>query len=130
MHSPEVERARQLLNNMTKVERFVWSRLRSRQLGGFKFRRQVPMGPYFADFMCKAARFVVEIDGAGHGSDRDDRKTAWLETAGYRVFRVGAHEVNESIDDVMDSIFATLTSATPSPLPGRYAARPPHTVGR
>ena len=119
MHSPEVEHARYLRNNMTKVEWFVWSRLRKRQVGGFKFRRQVPVGPYFADFMCKAARFVVEVDGEGHDRDRDDRKTAWLEARSYRVFRVGAHEVDESIDAVMDSLYDALTSATPSPLPGR-----------
>jgi very-short-patch-repair endonuclease len=79
-------------------------------MAGLKFRRQVPIGPYFADFACLTARFVVEVDGEGHDVDRDDRRTAWLESQGYRVFRVGAHEVDESIDDVMDSIFDALTA--------------------
>ena len=115
MRSPEVTRARELRNNMTKVEWFVWSRLRGRKVAGYKFRRQVPIGPYFADFACLAARFVVEVDGGGHDGDRDDRRTAWLESRGYRVFRVGAHEVDSSIDHVMDSLYEALTSSTPNP---------------
>jgi len=58
---------------MTEVEWFVWSRLRGRQVGGYKFRRQVPIGPYFADFFRPLARLVVEIDGEGHEAERDDR---------------------------------------------------------
>jgi very-short-patch-repair endonuclease len=58
--------ARYLRRNMTGVERLLWSRLRRRQQGGFKFRRQVPLGPYVVDFACYAARVVVEVDGPGH----------------------------------------------------------------
>jgi len=113
---------------MTKVEWFVWSRLRGRKVGGYKFRRQVPIGPYFADFACLAARFVVEVDGEGHDADRDARKTALLEARGYRVYRVNVQEVDESIDDVMDSIYDALTSWNPSPHPAAPAALPtsPH----
>jgi len=129
MHSPEVQRARELRNNMTKVEWFVWSRLRGRKVGGYKFRRQVPIGPYFADFACLAARFVVEVDGEGHDADRDARKTALLEARGYRVYRVNVQEVDESIDDVMDSIYEALTSWNPHP-DAASGVRPPHGVGR
>ncbi len=87
VHSPETHRARYLRNNMTKVERYVWSRLRNRQVGGYKFRRQVPVGPYFVDFLCVSARLAVEVDGAGHEQEQDERKTAWLKANGYRVLR-------------------------------------------
>jgi len=114
MHPPQITRARELRNDMTKVEWFVWSRLRGREVGGYKFRRQVPIGPYFADFACRAARLVVEIDGEGHDLDQDDRRDAWMRARGYRVLRVSAQEVDESIDDVMDSIYDAVTSSTPT----------------
>ena len=108
MPSPTTDRARFLRNNMTKVEWFVWSRLRCRQVGGFKFRRQFAIGPYFADFACLSARLVVEVDGEGHEQASDQRKTAYLEARGFTVLRVQAHEVDESIDDVMDQVFWAL----------------------
>lgn len=59
--------------------------------------------------MCKAARLVVEIDGAGHEDEkRDDRKTAWLESHGYQVLRIPAADVDEGIDDVIHSIYCAL----------------------
>jgi very-short-patch-repair endonuclease len=118
---------------MTKVEWFVWSRLRGRQVGGYKFRRQVPIGPYFADFFCSIARLVVEIDGEGHEQERDDRKTVWLEREGYRVLRFLASDVDDSIDDVMDAIYFELTREDPFAPPGVLAARagrPPRVAGR
>jgi very-short-patch-repair endonuclease len=61
---------------MTKTERRVWSRLCRRQVGGYKFRRQVPVGPYVVDFMCVSDRLAVEVDGAGHEDEEsDERKT-------------------------------------------------------
>ena len=113
MHSPETERARELRNDMTKVERFVWSRLSNRQMAGCKFRRQFPIGPYFADFACLSARLVVEVDGEGHLEERDERKTAYLRSRGYRVLRIPVQDIDESIDDVMDGIFLALTSQPP-----------------
>ncbi len=110
MHSPETERARELRNNMTKAEWFVWSRLRSRQVAGYKFRRQVPIGPYFADFACLAARLVVEVDGEGHDEERDKRKTACLEAHGFQVLRVPVQDVDEHMDDVMDGIYLALVT--------------------
>jgi very-short-patch-repair endonuclease len=111
MHSPTTERARELRNNMTKAEWFVWSRLRGRQLAGYKFRRQVPIGPYFADFACLSARLVVEVDGGeGHGQQSDERKTALLKSRGYRVVRIPIQSLDESIDDVMDTIYRELAA--------------------
>jgi very-short-patch-repair endonuclease len=96
---------------MTKVERFVWSRLRDRQLAGYKFRRQVPIGEYFADFACLTARLVVELDGDGHEDEQyEDRRTAWLEAKGYTVARFGVQQVDESIDEVIEAIYNRLTT--------------------
>src|SRR5207245_4073810 len=103
--SPETDRARYLRNNMTRTERRVWSRLRSRQVGGYKFRRQVPLGPYFVDFLCISDRLAVEVDGPLHAEESDQRKTAWLEAAGYRVIRIPVTEVDESLDDVIHGIY-------------------------
>ena len=76
------EFARKLRREQTDVERKLWFALRGRQFAGFKFRRQQPIGPYIADFVCFEARLVVELDGGQHGSDRgavyDDKRTEFL----------------------------------------------------
>jgi very-short-patch-repair endonuclease len=105
---PETDRARYLRNNMTETERRVWARLRNRQIDGYKFRRQVPVGPYFVDFLCVSARLAVEVDGEGHDEERDERKTAGLEALGYRVLRIPVQEIDESIDDVIHGIYLKL----------------------
>jgi BirA family biotin operon repressor/biotin-[acetyl-CoA-carboxylase] ligase len=64
----QIRRAQELRRNMTDCERRLWRRLRDRELG-FKFRRQMPIGGYIADFACPAARIVIELDGGQHGSD-------------------------------------------------------------
>ena len=76
---------------MTDAERRLWSRLRDRRLGGHKFRRQVPIGPYVVDFACAAAKLVVEADGAQHleETSRDAERTCYLAKLGYRVVRTG-----------------------------------------
>ena len=96
---------------MSKTEWFMWSRLRNRQLAGYKFRRQFPIGPYFADFACLTARLVIEVDGGEHhGGESDDRKTAFLKSRGYKVLRVPVQEIDESMDYVMDGIYNLLVS--------------------
>ena len=94
---------------MTNAEWYMWSRLRNRQLAGYKFRRQVPIGPYFADFACLSARLVIEVDGGdGHGGESDSRKTAYLQARGYQVLRVPIQEIDETMDDVMHGIYLAL----------------------
>ena len=120
---------------MSKVEWFLWSRLRGRQLDNFKFRRQVPIGPYFADFACLSTGLVIELDGENHGNDRDDRRDAFMERAGYRVLRISANEIDDSIEDVMDAVYGVLietAQSQPHPPDARSARarRPPRTAGR
>ncbi|HEY1456320.1 MAG TPA: endonuclease domain-containing protein, partial [Candidatus Dormibacteraeota bacterium] len=118
---------------MTGAEGKVWARLRGRQLAGYKFRRQVPLGPYFADFVCLRARLVVEVDGAGHEDEAaDQRKTRYLERQGFQVLRIPVQELDESLDDVIGGIFSRLcrsVESTASP-PGGCAADLPGGAGR
>jgi very-short-patch-repair endonuclease len=74
---------------MTDAERALWGRLRKRQVSGFAFRRQFPLGHYIVDFVCLAERLIVELDGGQHieQQEYDTRRTAWLEKQGYRVIR-------------------------------------------
>ena len=102
---------------MSGTERRVWYRLRARRLAGFKFRRQLPIGPYFADFVCLSSRLVVEIDGEFHEQESDRRKTAYLESQGFRVLHFRASDTDQGLDDVIESIFWKLEGFT-SPLAG------------
>ena len=115
MHSPETERARELRNNMSGTERRVWYRLRGRRLG-FKFRRQLPIGPYFADFACLSARLVIEIDGGEHHEEAQDaRKTSYLESQGFRVVRIGASQTDQHLEEVIERIWSELQSPIAPP---------------
>src|SRR6266850_61571 len=94
MRSHLTKRAQELRRNMTKTEFRLWSRLRGRQMDGWKFRRQAPIGEFIVDFYCPAAKLVVELNGDSHNNeaqfDRDNRRQAWLESQGYRVLRFSA----------------------------------------
>ena len=96
-------RARQLRRQETDAERNLWARLRNRQAGGVKFRRQHPVGPFIADFCCPEHRLIIEIDGGQHGEQNrsDQNRTGYLEEAeGYRVLRFWNNEILQSIDSV------------------------------
>ena len=100
------DRARYLRTNMTDTERFVWQRIRRCQLGGFKFRRQHPLGSFIVDFVCLERKLVLELDGGQHAerAEYDARRTAWLAERGYRVFRVWNFEAVEEWDVMAERI--------------------------
>jgi very-short-patch-repair endonuclease len=106
MRHPHRERARRLRREQTPAEARLWARLRGRKLHGAKFRRQVPVGPFIADFLCKEMSLVIEADGGQHGDqeDNDARRTAWLEAEGFQVLRFWNHDVLTDIDTVMEVI--------------------------
>jgi very-short-patch-repair endonuclease len=110
----ETRRARNLRREATRAERFLWPKLKGRNLAGFKFVRQEPIGPYVADFVCREAKLIIEIDGATHSSDdeiaADHRRTHFLEGLGYRVVRFTNDAVFQSADGVLESILAALRS--------------------
>ncbi|HLZ83426.1 MAG TPA: endonuclease domain-containing protein [Caulobacteraceae bacterium] len=112
--TPRIARARSLRADSTDAERKLWSVLRSRQLGGAKFRRQVPVDRYFADFACMDAKLIVELDGGQHADQQpyDDARTARLQEIGWRVMRFWNNDVIENVEGVADDILAALRLAT------------------
>jgi very-short-patch-repair endonuclease len=102
--------ARALRGALTDAEQKLWYHLRDRRFGGHKFRRQVPIGPYIADFACMAERLIVEIDGGQHAEriGEDARRTRYLEMEGYRVVRFWNNEVLGNIDGVLQRLMAVI----------------------
>jgi very-short-patch-repair endonuclease len=102
-------RARSLRKDETEAEYRLWSDLRNRNLNGFKFSRQIPLGPYFADFLCRDKRLIVEVDGSQHAeSPADITRTNWLNNEGYAVLRFWNHEILEERRAVLETIVAAL----------------------
>jgi very-short-patch-repair endonuclease len=118
---PRTPHARRLRREATPFERKLWAALKQLELPQGHFRRQAPIGPYFADFAHHGLRVVVELDGAQHGLDqgvrRDAVRTAYLEAAGYRVIRFWNNEIRENLDGVVETILAALAEAPPTPNP-------------
>src|SRR6266446_6609007 len=106
------ENARRLRANATDPEARLWRHLRRSELLGSHFRRQVPIGPYVADFACMAARLVIEVDGSQHGRDdrrkKDEGRTRWLEAEGYRVLRIWNDDLTTNMDGVLEAIYAAI----------------------
>jgi very-short-patch-repair endonuclease len=111
----ETRRARALRRDAPGAERIIWRHLKNRQLGGHKFLRQEPIGPFIADFVCREKKLVVEIDGATHSSQqemaRDARRTAFLEQFGYRVVRFSNAQVFENVEGALEGILRALDRA-------------------
>jgi very-short-patch-repair endonuclease len=109
---PETKRARALRREQSAAERLLWLRLRNRNLGGRKFVRQQSIGPYFADFACREAALVVEVDGATHSTAveirRDGTREAFLAASGWRVIRFANDDVYRNLDGVLETILAAL----------------------
>ena len=100
--------ARKLRRKPTEAERKLWFALRDRRFSRFKFRRQQPIGPYIADFVCFEAKLVIELDGEQHGLDRtaayDAARTRRLEKDGFRVVRFPNHEVHRNFQHICEAI--------------------------
>ena len=104
---------------MTDAERRIWAILRAQQIEGHRFRRQVPIGRYIADFVCHHARLIVEIDGGQHdlSSASELERSAFLKNEGYRLLRFWNNDVLANLDGVYATIAETL-GHTPSPSMG------------
>ena len=104
--------ARQLRKNQTDAENLLWYILRDRRFCGFKFRRQYPLSGYILDFYCHDAGLAVELDGGGHTSDEqrmyDKERTKIIEAAGIRVVRFWNNNVLNSLEDVLEELYAQL----------------------
>jgi len=101
---------------MTAAERRIWQILRSQQMQGYKFRRQVPIGRYIADFACHEARIIVEVDGGQHdrSSPQEAERSAFLQNEGYRVLRFWNNEVLANLGGVHAIIAEELARFTPT----------------
>jgi very-short-patch-repair endonuclease len=108
-------RARSLRRRMTDPERRIWARLRDRRLAGYKFRRQVPIGPYVVDFLCVSQRLAIEIDGGRHATQMaaDAARTDYLRSCGIAVLRFWSNEIYANLDGVLDAVWRRLQDAPP-----------------
>jgi very-short-patch-repair endonuclease len=99
----------------------MWWILRDLKWPEAHFRRQVKIGPFFADFLSHHFKLVIEVDGSQHfeleGLARDERRTAFLNREGFRVVRFGNHDVLSNSSGVTDRLIDVLTSLTPTPSP-------------
>lgn len=127
-------RARALREAPTDAESLLWYYLRDRRLANHKFRRQRPIGPYFADFACLEARLIVELDGGQHAEAAryDESRTRFMEAQGFRVLRFWNNEVLAKKNAVLGRILQVLLEGSPhpSPLPqaGEGARQQPLTI--
>lgn len=109
--------AKELRKNLTAAEQKLWFDLKGKRLGGFKFRRQMPIGPYIADFACISAKLVIEVDGATHGTQRerkhDEKRTLFLNSKGWQVIRFTNEEIFKRRNDVLDHILKQCSPSAP-----------------
>ena len=100
--------AKEMRSNMTKEESTMWYHLRAKRFLGLKFKRQVPLGAYIVDFLCKEKNLVIELDGGQHNEqdsiDYDEKRSEYLKSQGYTVLRFWNNDVNNNIDAVLETI--------------------------
>ena len=102
-------RARALRQAGNDTEAMMWSALKAKRLGGYKFVRQFPIGPYFADFLCRKHRLVVEIDGSQHVDNAYDRaRDEYMRDAGFSVIRFWSADALRQRSAVCETILAAL----------------------
>jgi very-short-patch-repair endonuclease len=110
--------ARALRKNSTDAERILWSELRDHRLNGASFRRQVPIKNFIADFVCHAAKLVIELDGGQHFYDDAERadaaRSAVIETQGFKVLRFNNLDVMANRAGVLETIAAAIAERAPT----------------
>ena len=118
--------AKQLRTRCTDTERLLWRNLRTKQIKGFKFRRQQPIGKYIVDFVCFEKKIIIEVDGGQHAEkDVDKERDQWLEKEGFKVLRFWNNEVLLNLMGVLEVIRMHVLKhhPHPSPPPSRGRAR-------
>lgn len=119
-HGTMLQRAKTMRSEPTGPEARLWYYLRAGRLNGVKFTRQVPIGPFIVDFVCRSQKLVIEIDGDSHGHNKvaDARRTTWLAGQGYRVIRFTNADVMNNEGAVLELIMSALSRPPlPDPLP-------------
>jgi very-short-patch-repair endonuclease len=109
-------KARYLRKNLTDAEQALWRDIRNRQLYGYKFRRQAPIGKYIVDFVCFEKRLIVELDGGQHAAQRDEdnRRSKWLESQGFKVLKFWNHDVLKQVEGIKEVIALNLIIPHPN----------------
>lgn len=115
IYNPTIQRElrKKLRKDQPSTERLLWSKLRNRQLLGFKFRRQYGVGSYVVDYCCSEAKLVIEIDGDSHfldqnAKDKDKERQNFIEGLGFKVIRFNDRDIIENISGVLESIAVNL----------------------
>ena len=110
-----------LRKRLTDAEKALWRHLRAKQLEGFKFRRQEPIGKYIVDFVCYERGIIIEIDGGQHSveKEKDNERDGWFEGQGFKVLRFWNNEVLNNTQEVLEVIRDYCLSHPPQPLPSR-----------
>ena len=114
-------RAKEMRFQPTEAERRLWQLLRAHRFSGYKFKQQVPIDFYIADFVCFARRLIIEVDGGQHAeSEHDARRDAFLRSQGFRVLRFWNNDIFENEEGVSELILSALRSRPlPNPSPAR-----------
>ena len=117
-------RARSLWRALTPAELTLWTRIRGRRLGGFKFARQEPIDRYYVDFVCRQRRLIIELDGGQHAESPEDKhRDRTLCSLGYRVIRIWNNEVIENLDGVLQRLLSELEKPPLTPTLSPQAGR-------
>jgi very-short-patch-repair endonuclease len=129
-----LERVRQLRQEQTPAEKFLWELLRDRRFLNAKFRRQHTLGPYIADFYCHQARLVIELDGDIHQNQtlRDEDRDQWMQANGLTVVRVSNAAICHNTAEVLNAIAEVICPSPLTPIPAveRNQIVPPSPLGR
>ena len=113
-----LKHAKTLRSNQTDAEQRLWYHLRAKRFNGLKFKRQKPIEPFIADFVCMECKLVVEADGGQHGSVRDQRRDEWFARNGFTVLRFWNNEVLNHTESVLERIRqVVIEPSPPTPLP-------------
>jgi len=109
--------AQKLRKNQTDAEKMLWQHLRNRQILNCKFRRQHTIGPYVVDFICIEKGLIIEVDGSQHFDQQiyDRKRTTYFEGQGFSVLRFWNNDVLCRLESVLEKIWQTLNSLSPSP---------------
>jgi very-short-patch-repair endonuclease len=112
-----LQRARRMRRDGTDAERKLWSLVRNRRLGGYKFKRQIWIGAFIADFVCEQPQLIVELDGGQHSMQMsyDFARTRYFKARGYRVVRYWNNDVLARTDAVVESLRQALREITQPP---------------
>ena len=117
----DIERARRLRRDDTWAEKLMWRWLRDRRFGGYKFRRQHPVGKYHLDFFCEEAELNIELDGSQHGfpdqRKHDLEREKYLQSLGIKTLRFWNSYLRRNAQSIRDTIFNELQTRAPHPLP-------------